>query len=178
MLFRTLIWKRFLPFIIAVVAGVFAVAGWESLSVLKNSYASHKPISPKRQIDFEPGGQGSSGADFGPGGGCGECRGDNLTPFEVRNWPKPNLLGLRIVSKPRPEYTDVGREQMVQGTVILKITFLASGEIGSIQVVKGLSDGLTEKAVDAGRRIRFEPARKNGLPISVTKNIEYTFTIY
>ena len=69
-------------------------------------------------------------------------------------------------------------ENKVEGVVRLRVTFLASGEIGEITVVSGLPNGLTEEAVKAARSIRFEPAKKNGVPYSVTKTVEYTFTLY
>jgi hypothetical protein len=62
--------------------------------------------------------------------------------------------------------------------VKLKITFLATGQIGAIFVVKGLPNGLSEQAVIAAKGIRFEPAKKNGVPYSVPKIISYSFTIY
>ena len=65
-----------------------------------------------------------------------------------------------------------------QGTVILRVTFLANGSIGGISAVKGLPNGLTEQAIAAARRISFEPAKINGSPQSVTKQIEYSFSIY
>jgi TonB family protein len=86
--------------------------------------------------------------------------------------------GLRILSKPRPGYTHDAREGNVEGTVLLRVTFLASGQIGAVQTIKGLPDGLTEEAVAAARRITFEPAKRDGVPMSVTKNVEYSFSIY
>jgi hypothetical protein len=38
--------------------------------------------------------------------------------------------------------------------------------------------GLTEQAMEAARKMRFEPAMKNGIPYSVTKLVEYPFTLY
>jgi TonB family protein len=66
----------------------------------------------------------------------------------------------------------------VQGTVALRVVFTASGQIGSVSPVKGLSDGLTEQAIAAAKEIKFEPAKKNGVPQTVTKQVQYSFTIY
>ena len=85
---------------------------------------------------------------------------------------------MKILSKPRPGYTDAARQNNIQGTVILRVTFLASGQIGSISSVKGLPNGLTEQAIAAARRISFEPAKKDGLGQTVIKQVEYTFSIY
>jgi TonB family protein len=85
---------------------------------------------------------------------------------------------LKIISKPRANYTDAARQNQIQGTVTLRVTFLESGHIGSVSPISGLPDGLTEQAMAAAAQIRFEPANKNGEPITVTKSVQYSFTIY
>ncbi len=85
---------------------------------------------------------------------------------------------MKINSKPRPGYTDAARQNNIQGTVILRVTFLGSGQIGSVSVVKGLPNGLSEQAIAAAKRISFEPAKTNGVGQTVTKQVEYTFSIY
>ncbi len=97
-----------------------------------------------------------------------------------REAPKnpPTDEPLVILSKPRPAYTDEARSNGVQGTVILNVTFEADGTIGAIEVVKGLAQGLTEMTVDAARKIAFTPARRNGIPVSYTRQLQYSFSIY
>lgn len=122
-------------------------------------------------------GSGSGGGlGDGNGNGRGSGSGDDGDPPP----PKPVGVtqGLKIVSKPRPGYTDAARTNNIQGTVILRVTFLGSGQIGSISPVKGLPNGLTEQAIAAARRISFEPAKTNGQGQTVTKQIEYSFSIY
>jgi TonB family protein len=85
---------------------------------------------------------------------------------------------MKIVSKPRANYTDTARQNQVQGTVTLRVTFLANGQIGSISPVSGLPYGLTEQAIAAAKSIRFEPAKKDGVPIPKVKQIDYSFTLY
>ena len=58
------------------------------------------------------------------------------------------------------------------------MVFLANGEIGEVEVLKELPDGLTEKAIDAARKIKFEPREDNGVKKSVIRSISYSFTIY
>jgi TonB family protein len=143
------------------------------------------------------GGQGDNGRGRGQGGdegdgagpgkkggsgnrGIGLIGGNNIEddkqpPPEVKN---RITQGVNIISKPRASYTDAAREKLVQGKVVLKVTFLASGEIGSIVTVAGLPGGLTEQAIAAARAIKFEPAKVNGVAVSITKTIEYTFSIF
>jgi TonB family protein len=86
--------------------------------------------------------------------------------------------GIVVISKPRPSYTDKARHSNTQGTVVLRVTFLSNGGVGSISPTKELPDGLTEQAIAAARKIAFLPAIADGLPITVTKQVEYTFSIY
>lgn len=85
---------------------------------------------------------------------------------------------MQITSKPRANYTDFARFFDIQGIVRLRVTFLATGEIGVVEVVKRLPFGLTENSVRACRMIRFDPARRDGNAINVTRLVEYSFTIY
>lgn len=123
-----------------------------------------------------------SGTGSGYGGGLGNGNGNGTGDGDGGSAPPPRAAGvsagLKILSKPRPGYTDAARQNNIQGTVILRVTFLASGQVGSISPVKGLGNGLTEQAIAAARRINFEPMKVNGIPQSVTKQIEYTFSIY
>lgn len=119
-----------------------------------------------------------SGGGLGSGNGNGTGAGDDGDGGPPPARPAGVTTGLKIISKPRPGYTDAARTNNIQGTVILRVTFLASGQIGSISPVKGLPNGLTEQAIAAARRIAFEPAKVNGLGQTVTKQIEYSFSIY
>jgi len=121
-------------------------------------------------------GRGGGEGD-GEGNGKGDGRGnpDNITVFKK---PVGPTIGVTIISKPRANYTDAARQNQVQGKVVLRVTFSANGSIGQISVISGLGNGLTEQAIAAARSIRFEPAKKAGVPVSVTKPVEYSFTIY
>lgn len=124
-----------------------------------------------------------SGTGSGYGGGLGSGNGNGTGPGEGGTGDEPprargESAGIKILSKPRPGYTDAARQNNVQGTVILRVTFLASGQVGSVSAVKGLPNGLTEMAIAAAKRISFTPAKVNGVPQAVTRQIEYTFSIY
>ena len=124
-------------------------------------------------------GNGSgSGSGLGNGNGNGTGDGDNGIGAPPPPKPVGVTQGIKIISKPRPGYTDAARTNNIQGTVILRVTFLASGQIGSISPIKGLPNGLTEQAIAAARRIAFEPAKRDGQGQTVTKQIEYSFSIY
>ena len=118
----------------------------------------------------------------GPGGG-GEG-GDPPPPPTPRPTPRPTpdipvgpTIAVNVLSKPRPGYTEEARKNQVQGTVRLKVTFGANGQITNVTPIAGLGYGLTEKAIEAARQIRFEPAKKGGVPYTVAKEVTYTFNL-
>jgi hypothetical protein len=50
--------------------------------------------------------------------------------------------------------------------------------VSGVSVIKGLPDGLTEKAISAAKQIRFSPAQKDGRTVSQYIVLEYNFNIY
>ena len=88
------------------------------------------------------------------------------------------LTPLKITSKPRANYTDSARMNMVQGTIKLAVEFGADGKIKAIIPFQKLPDGLTENCVEAAKNIKFEPAAKNGQAFSTIGILSYSFTIY
>lgn len=97
---------------------------------------------------------------------------------ESKSEADKNSSVLKILSKPRPSYTDLARYYNMQGTVTLRVTFLANGEIASVSPVKKLPFGLTLNAIKAAKLFQFEPAKRNGIPYSVVKAVQFSFTIY
>jgi TonB family protein len=83
----------------------------------------------------------------------------------------------RIRDKPIPKYTEAARKHNVNGTVALTAILCRSGQVTDIQVVKGLPHGLTESAIDAAKRIKFDPALKDGEAVSQTTQLEYSFSV-
>ena len=83
---------------------------------------------------------------------------------------------LKILEQPKPELPQNYLTLDVQGTVVLKIQFLDFGEIGEITALKTLPNGLTERAVVAARKIRFEPEKKDGKPVTVSREIQYYYS--
>lgn len=117
-----------------------------------------------------------SGIGSGIGGGAGSGTETDGDPPAIK--PAGPTVAIKITDKPRANYTDAARQAQVQGTVSLRVTFLANGSIGSISTVSGLPNGLTEQAIAAARGMRFEPAKKGGVPYTVTKVVQYNFTLY
>jgi TonB family protein len=114
--------------------------------------------------------------------GSGKAAPETTTQVQQQSESGSEILLTRaplfIKAKPRAQYTDLAREQNIQGTVILRVTFSKDSSIGNIQVVQGLGYGLTEQAIAAAKQIVFQPKQINGIPVSVTKIVEYNFSIY
>lgn len=108
----------------------------------------------------------------GPGGGGGGT--DYSKTFAARDVTRK----AQITSKPEPLYTEEARKNQVTGTVRLRLILGASGSVSGITPVSRLPDGLTEKAIEAARRISFKPAEKDGRKVSQYVTIEYNFNIY
>ena len=92
--------------------------------------------------------------------------------------PDPGIEPLKILRKVPPHYTDSARQGGVQGTIQLAVLFGANGKIGHVLLLKRLGSGLDEEAITAASKIVFQPAKKDGKPISVVKLVEYTFSIH
>jgi protein TonB len=120
------------------------------------------------------GGGGRNDGGGGPGGGGGGRDVDYTRPFRQTEVQRKAL----ITFKPEPGFTEEARKNNVTGVVRLRAVLHASGSIQSISVVKGLPDGLTEKAISAARQIRFTPAEKDGRNVSQYVVLEYNFNIY
>ena len=84
---------------------------------------------------------------------------------------------VRILSKPRPQYTEQARRLLVEGEVSLKVLFSASGMVKVLRVLKGLGHGLDEKAIRAAKNIIFKPAQEDGRSVDSTANVYITFQL-
>jgi TonB family protein len=83
----------------------------------------------------------------------------------------------RIFYKPEPVYTKEARNKGVQVVVILSAVFCADGQVTNIKTISGLPSGLTGKALEAARLIKFTPAIKDGQPVSQLVRLKYTFIL-
>ena len=84
---------------------------------------------------------------------------------------------LEVILKPPVQYTAEARQLKVQGDVVLRVTFLASGQVVIHGVVRGLGHGLDEEARRVAQQIRFRPATLNGRAVDTTTTITITFQL-
>jgi len=83
-----------------------------------------------------------------------------------------------LLYRPEPGYTESARQKNVSGTVRLRVLLRADGTAKVLRVVKGLPEGLTEKAIQAAEQVKFKPAERDGRPASSVITLEYNFNIY
>jgi len=82
-----------------------------------------------------------------------------------------------VISKPPVQYTSEARQLKVEGDVVLRVTFLADGQVVVHDVVKGLGHGLDEEARKVAQHIHFRPATRDGHPIDLTTTITISFQL-
>ena len=90
---------------------------------------------------------------------------------------EPASTNLEVLSKPPVQYTSEARQLQIQGDVVLRVTFLATGQVVVQGVIHGLGHGLDEEARRVASQIRFRPATKDGRPVDLTTNITITFQL-
>lgn len=83
-----------------------------------------------------------------------------------------------LVMRPEPAYTETARKKQITGTVVLKVIFSSNGSVVNIRIASPLSEGLTERAIDAAKKIKFIPAMKDGKFVSMWMQLEYNFNLY
>ncbi len=117
---------------------------------------------------------GGVGSGRGPGVGPGWGGGIGGGPYRVGG----GVSAPRALYAPDPEYSEEARKAKYQGTVVLWVVVGPDGRPHDIRVQRSLGLGLDEKAVEAVRQWKFEPARKDGAPVAVQINVEVNFRLY
>jgi periplasmic protein TonB len=130
-------------------------------------------------------GTGSGGGiGSGSGGGVGSGRGPGVGPgwgggigggvFKVGG----GVSAPKTIYEPEPEYSEEARKAKYQGVVVLWVVIGPDGRPRDMRVQRSLGMGLDEKAMEAVKQWRFEPAKKDGQPVAVQVNIEVNFRLY
>ena len=128
-----------------------------------------------------PGGNGTANSGGYSGGGkvaaAGIPTAVAAAPAVQQAVAQPTSTSLEIVSTPPAQYTNEARQLRIQGDVVLRVTFTASGEVLVQSVLRGLGHGLDEEARRAAEQIRFRPATRNGQPMDSMTNVIVKFQL-
>jgi protein TonB len=117
---------------------------------------------------------GGVGSGYGPGVGPGRGGGIGGGLFKVGG----GVSAPRALSTPDPEYSEEARKAKYQGTVVLWLVVDQYGHPQNLKVARSLGLGLDQKAIEAVRQWKFEPAMKDGHPVAVQINVEVNFRLY
>ena len=117
---------------------------------------------------------GGIGSGTGPGVGPGRGGGIGGGVFRVGG----GVSAPRVVEDPSPDYSEEARKAKYQGTVVLWLIVDANGRPRDVKVARSLGMGLDQKAIEAVRNWKFQPAMKDGTPVAVQINVEVNFHLY
>ena len=85
------------------------------------------------------------------------------TPLKVKKKPHPRARGC----------------QPGNGRMQIKVTFDKSGVVSDLlQISESGCDPFDRSALNAAKKIEFEPATKDGIAVTVVKTVEYAYGIY
>src|SRR5262249_31690314 len=107
-------------------------------------------------------------------------RGNLEFNFKLYNDPiEPMSVSLRptILYRDKSQYTQESNDYKVECSVILSAVFGVDGRIGALRSFQLFPYGLTQSAIIAAKKMRFEPAMKDGRPVSVRGNLEFMFSL-
>jgi TonB family protein len=81
----------------------------------------------------------------------------------------------RLVYAPDPEYSAEALDVKYEGFCVLSVVVGSDGRPRDIKIVQELGHGLDEKAVEAVKEWKFEPAMKDGKPVAVQTYVQVQF---
>jgi len=129
-------------------------------------------------------GPGSGGgAGTGQGTGLGEGEGTGLGPGSGGGTgggpyrPGSGITPPTLLREVKPDYTEEARRRGIAGDVVLEIVVRRDGTVGSITLLQGLGGGLDQRAIEAVRAWRFNPALRFGTPVDVMVEVAVEFKL-
>ncbi len=117
---------------------------------------------------------GGVGSGKGPGFGPGEGGGVGGGIFHVGG----GTSAPRAVYSPEPEFSEEARKAKYQGVCLIGLIVGTDGRPSNIHVLSSLGMGLDEKAIEAVKNWKFEPAMRDGHPVRVEIAVEVDFHLY
>ena len=81
---------------------------------------------------------------------------------------------LHILEKPSPDFSGT----RASGTSVLRALFASDGTVKHVLVVRRVEPRFDQACIEAARKVRFEPAIKDGHPVSMILQLEYTRNFY
>jgi len=120
----------------------------------------------------------------GTGGGIGSGNGKGIGPGSGGNAGDGVMEVGGGVSEPKviyqvdPEFSEEARRAKFSGDVYVSVIVDELGRPTHVHVVRGIGMGLDEKAVEAVKQYKFQPAMLGGKPVKVAVDVNVIFNIY
>lgn len=139
------------------------------------------PFARNGPLSNGPGHGGGIGP--GDGGGIGPSKGPGLGPGSGDTgragayMPRGGVSAPQVIYSVEPEYSEEARKAHFQGLVVLSVVVDEQGRATDFRILEPLGFGLDEKAVEAVRKWRFRPGKKDGKPVAVVAHIEIRFRL-
>lgn len=161
-----------LPPVVAPVVSL-AADSMDRVGLLDEATGSDASQGPGTGGGVGTGTGGGIGEGNGPGIGAGSGGGMGGGPYR----PGSGIEPPRLVREVKPRYTEAARRQAIEGEVLVEVVVRRDGRVGEVRVLQRLGAGLDERAVEAVRQWRFEPARRLGTPVDVLVEVAVEFRL-
>ena len=89
----------------------------------------------------------------------------------------PGFIAPQVVERAEAEFPEEARLSGQTGTVVVRIVVGTDGRVTSARVVQGAGHGFDESALEAARKLRFEPATRDGKPVAAQLDYEVHFEL-
>jgi protein TonB len=143
------------------------------IGVLDEASAANDSHGPGRSGGAGSGEGSGLGRGEGPGVGPGSGGGFGGGPYR----PGSGIQPPRLLHEVPADYTESARQRGITGEVLLEIVVRRDGSVGEIKILKGLGEGLNDRAVQAVRQWRFAAAQRQGVPVDVIVEVAVEFRL-
>ena len=89
----------------------------------------------------------------------------------------PRFVAPRLLERVEARYPEEARLSGLTGTVGVRIVVGTDGRVISAEVLQSAGHGFDEAALEAARKLRFEPATREGRPVAVQLDYEVRFEL-
>jgi TonB family protein len=91
--------------------------------------------------------------------------------------PGPGIVMAKAIYSPPGQYSDSARKAKIRGDVLLEVIIASDGTVREARVLRPLHPDLDANALLAVKTWRFEPATKDGKPVTIRSRISMSFNI-
>jgi protein TonB len=105
-----------------------------------------------------------------------EINGDQ-TEFFVVVEQMPVLIGGMGNLQKQVKYPETARQAGIEGRVIVQFIVSETGSVINPKVIRGIGGGCDEAAIEAVKKVTFEPGSQRGVPVPVQFSLPIVFRL-